>query len=162
MTDNNPKRVILHCSATPDYPKDNAAFDAFGALDIDEWHRARGWREIGYHYVIRRSGMMEAGSRHWTEYGAHASGENKDSLGVCYIGTRWPTLNQVDSLLALFGTIYMNWGIHPQQWYPHYEFNSQKTCPGISIHVIRRLLELELENLMRGEIREANIITVRR
>ena len=45
----------------------------------------RGWRDIGYHNVIRRSGVLEAG-RPIVEAGAHVKGHNKNSIGVCLVG----------------------------------------------------------------------------
>lgn len=141
---NDPKKVILHCSTTPDYPDSSERYDLFGALDIDEWHRQRGWREIGYHYVIRRTGVIEIGDRHWSEYGAHVKGHNKDSLGVCYIGTAKPTEEQVNALIYLFGDIYEKFGLTPEQWFGHYEFTDKKRCPTISMNVIRELFRTEL------------------
>lgn len=71
-------RIIVHCSATPE-GKD------FHASDIDKWHRNRGFNSIGYHYVITLDGKVEQG-RHEDKVGAHASGYNSHSIGVCYIG----------------------------------------------------------------------------
>jgi len=55
------------------------------AEDIDKWHKMRGWRKIGYHYVIRENGYLEAGRDEW-EIGAHCKGHNRYSIGVCYVG----------------------------------------------------------------------------
>lgn len=71
-------RIILHCSATPE-GKD------FTVADIDRWHKARGWQGIGYHYVIYRDGSVHNG-RDIAVAGAHTSGYNKNSIGICYIG----------------------------------------------------------------------------
>ena len=71
-------RIILHCSATPE-GKD------FTVADIDKWHKARGWQGIGYHYVVYRDGSVHEG-RNIVVAGAHTSGYNKNSIGVCYIG----------------------------------------------------------------------------
>lgn len=71
-------RIILHCSATPE-GKD------FTVADIDRWHKARGWQGIGYHYVVYRDGTVHNG-RDIAVAGAHTSGYNKNSIGVCYIG----------------------------------------------------------------------------
>ena len=72
-------QIIIHASATP--PSAN-----IGAEEIREWHvTERGWRDIGYHYVIRRDGALEAG-RPLGEPGAHAKGHNKESIGICLIG----------------------------------------------------------------------------
>jgi len=47
--------------------------------------RANGWRDIGYHYVIRRGGQVEDG-RPVEQAGAHVSGHNRNSIGICLVG----------------------------------------------------------------------------
>jgi N-acetyl-anhydromuramyl-L-alanine amidase AmpD len=56
-----------------------------GVAEIDTWHRQRGFRAIGYHYVINRHGGIEAG-RPENEIGAHTIGHNFDSVGICLAG----------------------------------------------------------------------------
>ena len=70
--------IIIHCSAT------EAGRD-FTAADIDRWHRQRGFKCIGYHYVIRLDGTIEEG-RPVSEIGAHCKGHNAHSIGICYVG----------------------------------------------------------------------------
>ena len=70
--------IIVHCSATPE-GKD------FSVADITRWHKARGFRTIGYHFVIYRDGSIHAG-RPLEEAGAHCVGHNRHSIGICYIG----------------------------------------------------------------------------
>ena len=135
-----PKRVILHCAATPDYPDSSKKYDLYGAADIDVWHKKNGWNGIGYHYVIRRTGEIEGG-RPTDEVGAHCKGENHDSIGVCYVGTRWPTQEQVKALVRLYRKIKGEFGISYEDWYGHREFNRRKTCPGVSIELVRELFE---------------------
>lgn len=72
------KEIIIHCSATPEGRDVTAA-------DIDRWHRQRGFRCIGYHYVVRLDGTIEQG-RPVYEVGAHCTGHNANSIGICYIG----------------------------------------------------------------------------
>lgn len=72
------KRIIIHCSATPEGR--NNTVD-----DIDRWHRAKGWDGCGYHYVIHLDGTIHAG-RPIEKAGAHCTGYNQSSIGVCYIG----------------------------------------------------------------------------
>ena len=77
-------KIIIHCSATP------PSLD-IGADTIRDWHKAKGWSDIGYHYVIKRNGLIELGrdldgdGDSEDEIGAHAYGFNRD-LGVCLIG----------------------------------------------------------------------------
>jgi len=56
-----------------------------GAKKIRQWHKLRGWSDIGYHYVIRRDGRIELG-RPIEQVGAHVKGHNSDSIGVCMVG----------------------------------------------------------------------------
>ncbi len=82
--------VILHCSATP------PDMD-IGADKIRQWHTdpppsGRGWADIGYHFVIRRNGVVEDGrdldgdGDIFEEVGAHTVGYNQNSVGVCLVG----------------------------------------------------------------------------
>ena len=71
-------KLIIHCSATPE-GRD------YTVADIDRWHKQRGWKGIGYHYVVDLDGTIEPG-RDVTIAGAHTTGHNADSIGVCYIG----------------------------------------------------------------------------
>lgn len=73
------KRIIIHCSATP------PDMD-IGVKEIRDWHvKGNGWKDIGYHYVIRLNGEIESG-RSIDQVGAHTKGHNSDSIGICYIG----------------------------------------------------------------------------
>lgn len=74
----NITNIIIHCSATPE-GRD------YTVADIDRWHRARGFRKIGYHFVIYRDGSIHVG-RPKEQVGAHCTGHNSNSIGICYIG----------------------------------------------------------------------------
>ena len=70
--------IIVHCAATQE-GKDSTD------QQNDSWHRQRGLRCIGYHYVIYRDGSVHCG-RPESQVGAHCTGHNANSIGVCYIG----------------------------------------------------------------------------
>lgn len=77
--------IVIHCSATPE-GKD------IKAKDIEKEHLKRGFKRIGYNYVIDLDGTVEVG-RPLTMDGAHCntaglSGKsyNKHSIGICYVG----------------------------------------------------------------------------
>lgn len=53
--------------------------------DIDRSHRQRGFNGIGYHYLVGLDGMVGFG-RDERIAGAHCSGHNSRSVGVCYVG----------------------------------------------------------------------------
>lgn len=68
--------IIIHCSDVRPNQTSRAA-------QIDQWHKKRGWKCIGYHYVIRRDGSIERG-RPESMVGAHCLNHNQHSIGVCY------------------------------------------------------------------------------
>lgn len=70
--------IIVHCTAT-------RAGREYGLGDVDRWHRARGWKGIGYHYLVGLKGELWSG-RPEAEAGAHCTGHNARSIGVCYVG----------------------------------------------------------------------------
>ena len=119
--------IIIHCSATAE-GKD------YTTSQIKQWHLARGFSDIGYHWVIYRDGSIHQG-RDESKVGAHCTGHNSYSIGVCYIGgcstdgktpkdTR--TENQKASLIKLLKELKMK---YPKaKIYPHYKF-ANKACP---------------------------------
>lgn len=75
--------IVIHYSAT-------AIEDDVSAADIDTMHKRRGFREIGYHWYIRKDGTVERGrdlsEPGRFEVGAHSKGENSQSIGICFEG----------------------------------------------------------------------------
>lgn len=71
-------KIIVHCSATAE-GKD------YTTAQIKQWHLARGFSDIGYHYVVYRDGSVHVG-RSESKVGAHCTGYNSHSIGVCYVG----------------------------------------------------------------------------
>lgn len=126
----NIKEIIVHCSATPE-GKD------FTVADIKRWHLQRGFSDIGYHYVIYRDGSIHTG-RDESIIGAHCTGHNTNSIGVCYIGgcasnSKTPkdtrTEAQKVSLLKLLSELKKK---YPEaKIYPHYKF-AAKACPSFN------------------------------
>ena len=121
------KEIIVHCSATPE-GKD------FTVLDIKRWHLERGFSDIGYHYVIYRDGSINKG-RDESKIGAHCTGHNSYSIGVCYVGgvakdgktakdTR--TDAQKKSLLSLLRNLKMK---YPQASIHSHRDYANKACP---------------------------------
>ena len=70
--------IIIHCTATPEGRE--CSVD-----EIRQWHKARGFTDIGYHYVIHLDGRVENG-RDVDIAGAHCTGHNTHSIGVVYVG----------------------------------------------------------------------------
>ena len=76
-------KIIIHCAATPE-GKD------YTVEQIRQWHtspkpKGNRWKDIGYHFVIYRDGSVHPG-RPIEQIGAHTSGYNANSIGICYIG----------------------------------------------------------------------------
>ena len=118
--------IIIHCTATP-------ACRDYSVEDIRRWHIKRGFSDIGYHYVIDRSGIIFEG-RSIDMIGAHCKDHNAYSIGICYVGgldynckpcdTRTP--EQIDSMHQLVADLIKEFG--PLKVYGHNEF-SNKACP---------------------------------
>lgn len=128
--------LIVHCSATPEGQN-------YTVEDIRKWHKAQGWSDIGYHYVVYRDGTVHNG-RDVDLVGAHCNkgGHNQHSIGICYIGgvenkkgvsasmqkakdTR--TEEQKAALLSLLIDLKK---LYPQaQIWGHHDFDSGKDCP---------------------------------
>lgn len=70
--------IIIHCTATPENR-------AVTVGEIRSWHKAQGYNDIGYHYVIMLDGSICVG-RSLEIVGAHCLGHNAFSVGVAYVG----------------------------------------------------------------------------
>lgn len=71
------KYGVIHCAQTCEQD--------ITAEDVDRWHKENGWSGIGYHYFVRRDGLVEKG-RDEEKIGTHVKGHNSDSIGICYAG----------------------------------------------------------------------------
>lgn len=72
-------KLIVHCSATPEGRDVKTE-------TIKDWHvNGNHWKDIGYHYVIELDGSIHKG-RDENVIGAHCSGQNANSIGICYVG----------------------------------------------------------------------------
>lgn len=129
----NPRKIteiILHCSATPEGRDVTAA-------QIDLWHRQRGFSKIGYHYVVRLDGSIEPG-RGEKEVGAHCSGHNSHSIGVCYIGGCDAEMKPKDTRTSAQRAVLREIVYDLRRRYPsakihgHYEF-AAKACPSFRV-----------------------------
>lgn len=120
-------KIIIHCTATPEGRDVSIS-------DVRRWHvEDRGWRDIGYHFLIQRDGTIDEG-RPIEQTGAHTRGHNWDSIGIAYAGgmskdmtepkdTR--TEEQKDALVDLLCQLHDCYG---GKIYGHRDFSS-KACP---------------------------------
>jgi len=124
--------IILHCTATPT-PHD------FSADEIRNMHLMKGWKEMGYHYLILRDGTICEG-RPENLVGAHCLKHNFKSIGIAYVGgmdeygmvpmdTR--TVAQRDALVRLLRCLHAE---YPKaRLYGHCDF-ANKACPSFDAH----------------------------
>ena len=121
------KEIIIHCSATRE--EQQVSVDT-----IRDWHLAKGWNDIGYHFYIELDGAIKKG-RDIDKTGAHCKGHNRNSIGICYCGgvesdgkTPKDTRTEVqkESLLHVLKTLK---AMYPDAIiYSHNEF-ANKACP---------------------------------
>lgn len=128
--------IIIHCTATEE-GKD------FTVEDVRRWHvQGNGWKDIGYHYLIYRDGSIHPG-RPIDQVGAHTSGHNATSIGVCYVGglaadrktpkdTRTP--QQKAALIDLVRSLMLVFGVRKVSGHREY---ANKACPSFDVQVWR-------------------------
>lgn len=125
-------KTIIHCTATPEGRHHDVK-------DVRRWHLARGFNDIGYHYLVHLDGTIEEG-RSINKIGAHCSGQNRGSIGICYVGgmskdmkkakdTR--TKEQKDSLVKLITELIYKYN-KDMTIHGHYEY-SNKACPSFNV-----------------------------
>ena len=132
-TSRNIDQIIVHYTATPQG-------EEFSNAQIRASHLARGFSDIGYHYVIGLNGEIRPG-RSEAIAGAHCTGHNTRSIGVCYVGgcpTRsvknWQNIG-LDTRTPAQKTALLKLLKELKQRYPkatvhgHREF-ANKPCPG--------------------------------
>lgn len=76
--------IIVHCTATRSDWRAGSKTSA-KVSEVRRWHKDRGWRDIGYHYLIDRDGTIAKG-RPVEQTGAHVKGRNTGSIGVALFG----------------------------------------------------------------------------
>ena len=119
-------RIIVHCTATPENR-------VVTVEDVRQWHKARGWSDIGYHIMIYLDGTVHEG-RPIERSGAHCKGQNKNSIGIAYVGGVDKDMNPKDTrteeqkealvdMLSYYKTKYPKLEI-----FGHRDFSS-KACP---------------------------------
>ena len=120
----------------------------------DKYHRGKGWRGLGYHFVIgngtgSKDGQVEVGFR-WPgqERGAHVGGDNNiGKIGICLVGNcdaRKPSAAQMRSLYKLLKFLQTRFQVPASRVKGHYEVvrPGYTHCPGrkFSMNALRARL----------------------
>jgi N-acetylmuramoyl-L-alanine amidase len=125
-------KIILHCSAS------DARHQT--AKMVNEWHKKRGWKKIGYHYFIGPDGKLEKG-RKLEEIGAHCKGENSNSIGICLAGNMRFRPCQFGTLKRLLRELkpkFPKATVHG-----HNEFTINKLCPVFDVKPFKKFYQEE-------------------
>lgn len=129
--------IIIHCTATEE-GKD------FTVEEVRRWHvQGNGWKDIGYHFLVYRDGSIHPG-RPLDQVGAHTSGHNATSIGVCYVGgvaadrktpkdTRTP--EQKAALVELVRSLKVVFGVSKVSGHNQY---AKKACPSFDVQKWRK------------------------
>ncbi|MDB5300436.1 MAG: N-acetylmuramoyl-L-alanine amidase [Phycisphaerales bacterium] len=139
------KCIVIHHSAS----------EEGGAERFDEWHRKKGWDELGYHFVIGNGsdtadGQVEVGSR-WAKqkWGAHCKTDdefyNQHGIGICLVGNfngHPPDAKQMQSLARLVGFLSREFKIPPSRIYTHGGVTGKTQCPGkqFDVELLKRMV----------------------
>ena len=129
--------IVIHHSATP----------SGGARAFDKMHRAKGWDELGYHFVVGNGtdtadGQIEVGPR-WPKqkWGAHAKTPdnrfNNYGIGICLVGnfdTERPTKAQMQNLSKLVAFLMKTYHIPADHVIGHGDTKATD-CPGRNVHI---------------------------
>ncbi len=144
------KWIVIHHSATP----------TGGAAAFDKMHKAKGWDELGYHFVIgngtdTHDGQIEVGGR-WTKqkWGAHTKTPdnqfNEHGIGICLVGNfdvSHPSDAQLKSVAKLVSYLMKTYHIPADHVLGHRDCKSTD-CPGkfMSLAKVRQLSVQMLAN----------------
>jgi len=125
--------IVIHHSGTP----------GGSAQSFDQNHRERGWRCLGYHFVVgngngQGDGLIVAGPRWYSqEAGAHANSNeyNVHGIGICLVGNmdeQPPTSAQWAATRALVMELRRIFNTRPENIVGHNQVRGggSTACPG--------------------------------
>ena len=111
---------------------------------IQDFHQnGRGWKDIGYHFLVDRAGNIYQG-RPETVIGAHVGGANTGNIGVCLLGCYHPpedncsqeiTPESRQSIVELFSWVSDTYGQNPTLLLGHRDYFGSTACPGDNIWI---------------------------
>jgi N-acetyl-anhydromuramyl-L-alanine amidase AmpD len=120
------KRVFIHCSAS-----DNPEHDDISV--IRKWHTSpdpkdptKPWRDVGYHFYIKKDGTIQKG-RDLAIVPSAQAGHNTGTIAICCGGLADFPARQMNALVELCD--YLNESIPNVTFHGHREVAPHKSCP---------------------------------
>lgn len=130
-------KIIIHCSASERI----ADAASIKRVHTQKPPQGRGWKDIGYHYVVTKDGKVESGRKE-EEIGAHAEGHNSDSIGVCLGGDKSFTIVQLEALRSIVRQLLAKYSLPVTKALCHYEVDTKgKTCPNLQADLLRAYIK---------------------
>ena len=136
-------RIVIHTNGSPGRTVNQ----------IRLYHRLKGWKDIGYHYVVYEDGSVHPGRPEHLP-GAGVKGLNAHTLHVCFVGNgdaRPLTPAQLNHGLKFVAALRARYGLKYQHVIGHRETRylvpaaiaTKKTCPGVKVDMlqVRELVE---------------------
>jgi len=122
-----PYRITIHCTDTQN--------NQWVSIDkIRDDHIARGFYDIGYHFLIQPNGNVVNG-RGLNFVGAHVANANTGNIGIALAGDDRFSKSQFIALRRLLDNLKMTYSFKDWELHCHREFDSAikqgKTCPNI-------------------------------
>lgn len=131
---NGVRRLTIHHEGSAKPNNDTTPNQVAATLRLiqGQHHKRMGAGDIGYHFIIDRTGTIWQG-RDSRYQGAHTSGANSNNIGVMLLGNfeiQQPTQQQLATLRTLVTTLSRMYRLNPQtDIFGHSDFcNTQ--CPG--------------------------------
>lgn len=135
-------KIILHSANTiPD--------EKIGGDELRAIHMRKGLLDIGYHFVIRRDGIIDSGRPQFA-VGNHTEGHDEDSIGICLIGGINGRYQHEDNFTQLQFRICKRLVTTLIQMYPEAEIHSHNELEGGDNEFVNLISE-ELRNIPLGE-----------
>ncbi|MFD1150380.1 peptidoglycan recognition protein family protein [Saccharothrix hoggarensis] len=154
--DRKPVRLLIHHTATENVADGSRRHAHELARFFQRLHVGHGWGDTGQHFTVTRGGVVLEG-RHGSldallagdrmVEGAHAFGQNRNSIGIENEGTYvdgTPPAAQWDALVWLCAVVCRQYGIPPREIHGHRDFWDGTVCPGDAFHALLPRLRAEV------------------
>jgi N-acetylmuramoyl-L-alanine amidase len=116
--------IVIHQSASNNPKHDNLE-------TIRQWHKERGFKDVGYHFFIKKDGTVSKG-RDEDKEGAHVKNHNKGSLGICLSGEGEKTPEQLRALEVLLIDLCSRHDLEKKDILGHNDLAATE-CPGFNL-----------------------------